>query len=561
MKKIRIATRGSHLALAQAKYVENLLQKKNYETEIVIIKTTGDINYASFSELAKKGDETKGLFTKEIEEALLNHLADIAVHSLKDLPTKSPEELVIAALPQRLDFRDYWIFPKSKKIQDQFPYIKSNGKIGTSSLRRKSLLKYLCPSLEFIDIRGNVPTRIKKLFAENGPDAILLSGAGIERLSKEKDWIEKELLEKIEMIPLDPEWFPPAPGQGTIAVQCRKNDQEIIKILQDIHNKEIEEIINIERGLLSKLEGGCHLPLGIHAKKTEKDNLYQANIFLGKDYPYTKKNKDFYFTRYHKDKNKLVEFLYEELTKEIPIVIFGKKQKKEILKQKFNKDNIYFINIMDIIYYDNFIKNIINNNTINIQSYTIYAIFSAEGIRSLKKQNFQFDKNDIIALNGKKSKEILLQNFPEINTNNLILSEDGTASGIAKKIINLYKPQEVKIIAITAKESRDEFFELLQKQDYFIERWITYETKTRILDKKELQSLPVNAYFIFGSPSLFDAFYNSLRENNIDKNIFLNSVRFISLGKTTFQHILRYNIPVYAMAKEPDYEKIIQELV
>ena len=560
MKKIRIATRGSHLALAQAKYVEEQLLNLGYKTEIVIIKTTGDINYASFSEIAQKGDETKGLFTKEIEEALINGSADIAVHSLKDLPTKSPEELMIAALPQRLDFRDYWIFPKSKKYQENFPYIHNNGKVGTSSFRRKSLIKYLCPSLNFIDIRGNVPTRIKKLFQENGPDAILLSGAGIERLSLQNDWIEKEILENIEIIPLSPEWFPPAPGQGTLAVQCRKEDSEIINILKKIHNKEVEDIISIERGILSRLEGGCHLPLGTYAKFDKQNNIYQLKVFLGKDYPYSKKQKNFYINRFHKSKEKLVDFVYDELTKNLPIVVFGKKQKNDVLKNKFNNYNIYFVDIIDIKYYDNFKINIINN--INLNNYlNIYTIFSAEGIRSLKNINHSFHSNDIIFLNGKKSLDVFNTIFPENKDNHIFLSDDGTALGIAKKIELIFSPSEVKIIAVTAKESQKDFFDFLKEKNYFIEQWIGYETQTRILDKSEIDSLPKKAYFIFGSPSIFDAFYDSIKQHNINLYDFTEEGRFICLGKTTFRHILNCGLPVYAVAQEPDYELIINEFL
>jgi len=560
VKKIRIATRGSHLALAQAKYVEEQLLNLGYKTEIVIIKTTGDINYASFSEIAQKGDETKGLFTKEIEEALINGSADIAVHSLKDLPSKSPDELMIAALPQRLDFRDYWIFPKSKKYQENFPYIHNNGKLGTSSFRRKSLIKYLCPSLNLIDIRGNVPTRIKKLFQENGPDAILLSGAGIERLSLQNDWIEKEILENIEIIPLSPEWFPPAPGQGTLAVQCRKEDSEIINILKKIHNKEVEDIISIERGILSRLEGGCHLPLGTYAKFDKQNNIYQLKVFLGKDYPYSKKQKNFYINRFHKSKEKLVDFVYDELTKNLPIVVFGKKQKNDVLKNKFNNYNIYFVDIIDIKYYDNFKINIINN--INLNNYlNIYTIFSAEGIRSLKKINYTFNSIDVIFLNGKKSLEVFNTMFPENIDNRIILSDDGTALGIAKKIELIFSPSEVKIIAVTAKESQKDFFDFLKEKNYFIEQWIGYETQTRILDKSEIDSLPKKAYFIFGSPSIFDAFYDSIKQHNINLYDFTEEGRFICLGKTTFRHILNCGLPVYAVAQEPDYELIINEFL
>ena len=560
MKKIRIATRGSHLALAQAKYVEEQLLNLGYNTEIVIIKTTGDVNYASFSEIAKKGYETKGLFTKEIEEALIHGSADIAVHSLKDLPTKSPDELMIAALPQRLDFRDYWIFPKSKKYQENFPYIHHDGKVGTSSFRRKSLLKYLCPSLNFIDIRGNVPTRIKKLFQEEGPDAILLSGAGIERLSLQNDWIEKEFLENIEIIPLDPEWFPPAPGQGTLAVQCRKDDLEIINVLKKIHNQEVEDIISIERGILSRLEGGCHLPLGTYAKFDKQNNIYQLKVFVGKDYPYSKKQKNFYINRFHKSKEKLVDFVYDELTKDLPIVVFGKKQKNDVLKNKFINHNIYFVNIIDTKYYDNFIINIINKTNLN-NNINIYTIFSAEGIRSLKNINHSFNSNDVIFLNGKKSLEVFNTTFPENKDNRIILSDDGTALGIAKKIELNFSPSEVKIISVTAKESQKEFFDFLKEKNYCIEQWIGYETQTRILEKNEIDSLPKKAYFIFGSPSIFDAFYRSLNHHQTELKNFVEEGRFICLGKTTFQHILNCGIPVYAVAKEPDYEMVINEFL
>lgn len=554
MKKIRIATRGSHLALAQTEYVAQLLHKLKIETEIVIIKTTGDINYSSFQEIAKKGDETKGLFTKEIEEALIRKEADIAVHSLKDLPTKSPDSLIIAAIPQRLDFRDYLIFPKEKKIKNEFPFIKDEGIIGTSSFRRKSLIRFLYPSLKFIDIRGNVPTRIKKLFIENGPDAILLSGAGIQRLKEVKDWIEEVILSKIEIVPLDPETFPPAPGQGTLAVQCRKEDKEILEILQKIHNKEIENIISIERGILSKLEGGCHLPLGIYA--FEKENLYCAKLFLGKEYPYGKKNKNFYILRFHKEKNKLVEFLYEELTTQIPIVVFGKKEKNFVLKSKFENQNIIFFDIMEVNYYKDFIKKIFKIN-LN-KKFNIFCIFSGEGIRSLKKNNFDFiNPNDYILLNGEKSKEILLKNFPKIKSEQVLLSEDGTASGLAKIIQTKFKKSEIQIYAITAKESRKEFFEILD--NYPIEQWIVYETMTRILTREEITKIPKKAYLIFGSPSIFDAFYQSFEPSEFQN--FSENWRFITLGKTTFRHILNYNLSVYFQSIEPDYEMVINELL
>ncbi|MFN3604050.1 MAG: hydroxymethylbilane synthase [Leptonema sp. (in: bacteria)] len=557
MKKIRIGTRGSHLALAQTEFVADLLENLGYSTEIKIIKTTGDINLLSFSEIISKGDEAKGLFTKEIEESLRKKEIDIAVHSLKDLPTKSSHELTIAALPQRLDFRDHWIFLKEKQIQNDFPYIRNDGIVGTSSFRRKSLIRFLYPSLRFMDIRGNVPTRIKKLFGENSPDAIILSGAGLERLKYKTNWIEKEILDKIEIVSLDSEIFPPAPGQGTLAIQCRTEDEELISILKTIHNQEIEELVSIERKILSKLEGGCNLPLGIYANK--ENSLYSIKLFLGEEYPYAKKKKNFYIKRYHKDSNQLIHFVYEELTRELPIVIFGKKEKnqklKEIFKRNYQKNRLIFFDIMEILYYDHLIKKVIKPS--RNSTYMIYCIFSAEGIRSLKKSDFTFpDSNFFIFLNGTKSKEVLQENFLGIPESRIFLSEDGTSKGMAKTILKKFSPNSVQIIAISGKESREEFYEMLN--DFSIEQWIGYETKLRTLTQSEIQEIPLEAYLLFGSPSIFDAFYKSF-ESNLEE--ISKQWRFITLGNTTFEHILSYHLPVYAKSLKPDYEFFLNEFL
>lgn len=557
MKKIRIGTRGSHLALAQAEYVSNLLRKLEFLTELVIIKTTGDINYQSFSEISKKGDETKGLFTKEIEEALLRKEIDIAVHSLKDLPTKSSEELIIAALPQRLDCRDYWIFLKEKKVQNQFPYIKDDGIVGTSSFRRKSLLRFLLPSLKFLDVRGNVPTRIKKIFNPDGPDAILLSGAGIERLQSTSNWIEDAYLKNLEIVPLEPEVFPPAPGQGTLAVQCRKEDIELRSILSKIHNKEVEEIIKIERGILSQLEGGCHLPLGVYATKNEFG--YSLKVFLGRDYPYAKKNSDFYIKRYHKDSNQLVKFVYEEFIEKLPIVIFGKKEKNEKLKTIFfsesKQQRLLFFDIMEVKYYE--LVNKINKK--NIYNKTIiFCIFSVEGIYSLRKNRFSFfDFNYYIFLNGNQSKKIFLEQFPQVPQERILISKDGTAKGIANEIIKKFLPQEIEIISIKGKEKNKEFYEILK--DYAIDSWTVYETVVRNLTKDEILQIPKKAYLIFGSPSLFHSFYSSF--DDLDFQKFSSEWRLVAIGNTTFEYIQRIGLPVYAKGIQPDYELLIKEFL
>ena len=206
MAKIRIGTRGSDLALWQANFVKSELEKLGNEVTITIIKTQGDkIQHLSFDKL-----EGKGFFTKEIEEALLNGSVDLAVHSHKDLETSQPEGLQITAVSDRENPADILVMkPSAVDLTKQFG-IKEGATIGTSSARRKAMLKAMRPDLKIIDLRGNVPTRIEKLRTQEY-DAIVLANAGVSRLKLDlNDW-------HVEV--LKPEEFIPAPAQGVLGLQ------------------------------------------------------------------------------------------------------------------------------------------------------------------------------------------------------------------------------------------------------------------------------------------------------------------------------------------------------
>lgn len=248
MRNLVIGSRGSELALWQTNFVKTALEKNfpDLKLEIKIIKTTGDkmLDVA----LSKIGD--KGLFTKQIENALLSKEIDLAVHSLKDLQTVQPEGLCIGAISKRETPNDVLIGKKYQTI-DELP---KNAKVATGSLRRRSQLLHYRPDLEIFEMRGNVPSRIAK-FDESDLDAMILAFAGIHRLN---------LDERIsQIIPF--EIMLPAVGQGAMAIEVREDEAELKEILRIINDAETEFCATAERAFLRSLEGGCQVPIGANA--------------------------------------------------------------------------------------------------------------------------------------------------------------------------------------------------------------------------------------------------------------------------------------------------------
>jgi hydroxymethylbilane synthase len=249
MNKLTIATRGSKLALWQSEHIKAVLQEKNpgLEVELKIIITSGD--KIIDTPLAKIGG--KGLFLKEIEEAMLRGEAQMAVHSLKDVPTVMPEGLVLAAITEREDVRDAMLSEKYTDIED----LPKGATVGTSSLRRRMHLDRIRPDLVIKDLRGNVDTRIRKL-KEGQFDAIILAAAGISRL---------ELLDAVEHIyPISLMEMIPAMGQGALGIQC-VDDPEVIKIAEQLEDEYSRIETTIERDFVDSLDGGCQVPIGVNA--------------------------------------------------------------------------------------------------------------------------------------------------------------------------------------------------------------------------------------------------------------------------------------------------------
>ncbi|MCG8700206.1 MAG: hydroxymethylbilane synthase [Bacteroidales bacterium] len=267
--KIRIGTRGSQLALYQANYVKERIEKliPNADTELVIIKTKGDkiLDVA----LSKIGD--KGLFTKELEVALSNHKIDIAVHSLKDMPTKLPEGMHLAAVSDRGTVPDALVSIRGKKLNE----LDENDVVATSSLRRRASLLRYNPNLKIVDIRGNMNTRLEKM--KNGHcTAMIMAATGLERL---------ELQEHIsDIIPLD--IIIPAASQGVIGIESLEDNAKINDLMQQINHQPTWNSIVGERAFLRTIEGGCQVPAGCFTQITGSEIKFKAFISSidGKNY-------------------------------------------------------------------------------------------------------------------------------------------------------------------------------------------------------------------------------------------------------------------------------------
>ena len=257
---LTIGSRGSQLALWQARWIKARLEERGEACRIDIIRTTGD--KITDVPLAQVG--SKGLFTKEIEEALLRGDVDLAVHSMKDLPTELPEGLIIAAVPAREDPRDALI---GKKLSE----LAAGGKVGTSSLRRAAQLRALRPDLRVESLRGNLDTRLRKL-DEGRYDAIVLAAAGLNRMGWENRIAEV----------LSTDYMCPAVGQGALAIETRADNGDAERICRALDHAETRLAVAAERALLAALGGGCQVPIGAYAQ-VDGDEIHLTAVVCTPD--------------------------------------------------------------------------------------------------------------------------------------------------------------------------------------------------------------------------------------------------------------------------------------
>src|SRR5262245_5247175 len=259
--KLRLGTRGSDLARTQSATVAAALERLGVTCELTIIKTSGDQN--TTSTFASIGPQ--GVFVREIEQALVEKRIELAVHSFKDLPTKSPAELVIGAVPPRVDPADLLLVSReglAGSADDWLP-LKAGARVGTASARRRAWLEHFRPDLVVEPLRGNVPTRVRRL-EEGRFDAIVLAAAGVERLQAEQRL--GSALAGVAIVRLDPERFVPAPAQGALALQCRRDDADVLAALASIDDAPSRAAVTAERDALARAEGGCDVAFGAYCE-------------------------------------------------------------------------------------------------------------------------------------------------------------------------------------------------------------------------------------------------------------------------------------------------------
>ncbi len=259
MSALRIGTRSSALALWQARRVQQLLANADIPSELVEISTLGDRGTTT----SPTTDAIKGLFTKEIEHALLFGKVDLAVHSLKDLWVELPAGLVLAAVPERADPRDA-LYARGGRGLDA---LASGARVGTSSLRRAAALRHARPDLQVLPLRGNVPTRMRRVDAGE-LDGAVLAMAGLERLGTAR-----------EAVPLDPERFVPAPGQGALAVEARAEDRDVLQMIATLDDPEARWGITAERTAIAALGGGCNVPIGALAAAADDGRRLHVAVY------------------------------------------------------------------------------------------------------------------------------------------------------------------------------------------------------------------------------------------------------------------------------------------
>ena len=247
---LRVGSRGSQLALWQANHIADRLRGAGHEVAIEIIRTLGDaMKHVPFSEVGGAQRDAKGMFTKEIEEALYAGRIDLAVHSLKDLPTELAEPFTIAAIPERVDPRDAFV----SVLYASFEALPHGARIGTSSLRRQAQLRAQRGDVVCVEFRGNVDTRLRKL-AEGQVDAIILASAGLERLGLTAH--RRECFSPLILCT--------AAGQGALAIEARASDAWVLAALEFLDDEATRYAVTVERAALAGLGGGCQVPIGIH---------------------------------------------------------------------------------------------------------------------------------------------------------------------------------------------------------------------------------------------------------------------------------------------------------
>jgi hydroxymethylbilane synthase len=560
---IRIGTRGSKLALYQAYRVKEELEKhfKDITFEIAIIKTKGDIILDV--PLSKIGD--KGLFTKELETALFNNEIDLAVHSLKDLPTVFPSGAKLGAVLKRGEIRDALISSDNRKISDLTP----EDVIATSSLRRKAQLLRINKDFKIVEIRGNVNTRIRKM-QEGYCDVMVMAAAGLQRL---------EMSEYISEF-IDPEMMIPACSQGAMAIEIRDNDPVIEDILSKINDQETWISTEAERAFLRSLEGGCQIPVGSYSR-IDGDKFYITGFISsidGSDYFKESasgdlKNAvqiatDLAKSLYNKGGKEILEIIRNinlaETTNDLPLknkivistraiesgdTLPGLLQAQgakvlslpmiEVKQSEVNdsgKDILKNINSFDWVFFTS------RNGVVNFFKHLIDINGNTELSKSLK----------IAAIGNKTALELEYYGF---SAN--FISDGNTSEEFLEQFYKIENPANLKVLLALGNLANDVLLNRLSKENK-VTRINVYDTlKPEQVDNTILDAIKNDLYdlIIFTSPSTFQNFC-SFVDNNI-----LKKLKIASIGSTTSKSIADVGLEPMITAAKSNAEGLCEAIV
>ncbi|MFT3765345.1 MAG: hydroxymethylbilane synthase [Minicystis sp.] len=513
-RKIIIGTRGSDLALWQANYTKELLEEKGQTVEIKIISTAGDRSQdwnTSFDKL-----DGKGFFTKELEEELLKGNIDLAVHSHKDLPTEMPEGLLVAGVSKREDPSELLLIRKEAVDEKQKFNLKKNALVGTSSARRKSQLLAFRPDVALKDLRGNVPTRIKKL-REGQYDAILIAIAGVERLQLDLEDLHSEIL--------SPEEFVPAPAQGVLAWQTREDDNELLSILDEITDLDVLFRINIERQILNMFDGGCQLPLGVYCDtEADDDDRLKFKVWLSIADNWDKQPKQLYFETLDTD----------GFADQIVDHVRNLKPKKVFVTRTFH-ENQYLPKALQSLGYTVEGKSLIEFKQIRIKELpkTDWVFFSSKhAVEYFFKQNPDLDKNVKFGCIGTSTSA-------ELRAFGKRADFIGTSTDI--KLVGKQFSSKVgsgKVLFPIARDSRKSIqWQMVKQENVFnLEVYATLKHSVEIPEDCDI--------LVFTSPSNVEAFF--------EKNKILPHQKIIAMGEATGKSLHYLKVKNYTMPERFD---------
>ena len=582
---IRILTRDSFLAMAQTIQVSDYLMKKGVNVSIKALKTSGDIKLdAPLYQVAKelpgdqKSNDGKAFFTKELEDGLLNNQGDLAVHSLKDLPTKLPEGLMFASAIMPVETTDTIV--TLKKIPedpvDQADYLNSII-IGTSSLRRIAGLKRWLPDCRLVSIRGNLVTRFEKLLQNSTADALLLATAGIKRLysfykfweKNHNDW--KTLLDgatydkvssdynrlvsifknELYFYELSPEIFPPAVSQGVLGTEIRSADYKNLSGLFDT-DEILQKKIQLERKLLSGLEAGCHIPYGNHITSimANKVNYYKINIFYARNFnpelETNEKNSFAYFgaercvpDNYH-DTN-IVTLINEIKGSQYPVNLCGLNNQSFV---DFLISRGFTVNHLPLIK--------ISSNPVAPQlndEYDIGIVVSKNSVDYFPEKMPKIGK--WISVGSKTA--VYLKKQKNINIIETPLISDGMSS--ARLAMELTNGQPSSVIWFGALNGNQNGIDLLKENKYRITVYEGYKTESVDCPPeltKDTNFLEQTSWWVFTSPSSARSYF----EQNLYRKQHLISV----IGNTTAEIFFNEGITPYHIATKSDLMVMASEI-